>query len=424
MTKSSPPPDKNVDKMGYMSVMVGDSAALFNAHLQEHGQHYGTAARHIGQAFQNFQEGNDDGVAVALLSTAHRVLASLESAVQVVPWITLGATWHLAATTCTAMATWHQARATQQLATALQHQITVRQAPQLLLHSTTPSAILAVIQTAYLYAHDEGGITDIHLVLSDSYQAAQVRIQLLSSRQDNGNHNHNNKIMIFNDSTTRNISNHDVTFRVFESLQDAFDAASSPQHTGATDTGTESKSKKVLIYVATLQPLYWNSGNDNNNHNHNNKNTDTVLRIHNCHDFVLRADVGHDTGPRLVFLNGTMISLENSKGKFHGVALANDFVHATSNNNQNDTTDSLPMIQFVRCTTITTTKNNTSTYHPCHALIAAASPTTRAVIGIFWRKGGLLLAGSFFAATAVSAWFYYTTNNNINAGTTNRPTKN
>jgi hypothetical protein len=375
MTKSSPP-DKNVDKMGYMSVMVGDSAALFNAHLEEYGRHYGTAAHYLGQAFRG-----NDGVAVALLTTAHRVLASLESVV--VPWITLGSTLHLAATTITAMATRQQAHSTHQLAMALQHQAAVRRSDQLL-QSTTSHAISAVIQTAFLYAHDEGGITDIHLVVSDSYQAAQVRIQLLLQDQDESSGNGS----IFSSFTS-------VTFRVFESLQDAFDAASSPQHTGALG-------RKILVYVATLQPLYWNSGDSNN---------DTVLRIHNCHDFVLRADVGHDTGPRLV-LNGRM-NLENSKGKFHGVALGGGLLQAISDKND---ADSLP-IQFVRCTTITTTDMSSTR---CHALIAAAHPTGTTANGIR-RRSGLLLAGSVLASTAVSALFYYTTNSS--ADSTNKETR-
>lgn len=381
MSKSSAP-DKNVDKMGYMSVMVGDSAALFHAHLQEYGRHYGTAAHHVGQAFQG-----KDGVAVALLQTAHRVMASLESLV--VPWITVGSTWHLAAATMTALATWQQARCTRQGALALQHQVGLRYAEQLL-QSTTPHAIAALIQTAHLYAHDEGGITDIHVVVSDSYQAAQVRIQLLLQvRQQQNQGESMESENIFN--------NNHVAFRVFESLQEAFDAASSPQPTA---TATTTYCRKVLIYVATLQPLYYGNHQPSDN-------KDTVLRIHNCHDFVLRADAGHDTGPRLVLKKGTL-SLENSHGKFHGVALGAGFLMPqASSSNPKDTHNHSRPIQFVRCTTISTTDIMSSTPgDPVSMAAAAATTPTTPVKNGSGRKSGLLWAGSLMVATAVSTWFY------------------
>jgi hypothetical protein len=420
-TKSSlQVPDKNVDKMGYMSVMVGDSAALLSSHLQEYGRHYGMAAYHLGQVLQDNNTNNDDGVAAILLTTARRVLTKVESVM--IPWLTVASSWHLVVTTVSALATWHHTRNTQHFLTmAWQQQVTTRHAEHLL-QCTTPHAIAALLRTAHLYAHDEskskaeeGGnrnsITDIHVVVSDSYQASQIRIELLYN---------NDNVSFINDNIHNN--NNTIKVRVFESLQEAFDAASSSSssqeedHHPTDDThhdataidrnNNNNNHKRVLIYVATLQPLYY--GNHHQYHrNPNNKNNKDntkprVLRIQNCHDFVLRAEVGQETGPRLLLDFGSWSLDETSHGTFHGVALVlggrRDFLvlqqqqtKDTSNNNNNRQNP----IQFVRCTTIP-------------AIIDMSLSATTVVPGFGRNKSGLVLAGSIMVATVVATLFQYT----------------
>ncbi|CAB9516215.1 expressed unknown protein [Seminavis robusta] len=353
-------PDKNVDKMGYMSVMVGDGAAELNRHLVQYGHDYGLAAR-------QFRFTLDGGRHV--LRTGQGVLESLQFGYM--PWMALG--WILQ-TSVTVWSQLQQAKSSQQQQQALQQQL--QQQHQfnaqhlLLLQASSPDAVQALVETTCLYAQDHAA-TAVHLVVTDSYLAAQVRLYLQKHKKKQPQPQQKDDSSIASDTSQNNM-------QVFVSLQEAFDQASN------------SSSSKVLIYVHSLQQL----------HLHHN-----LLQIHNCNDFVLMAD--HHTvcnanataaggGPRLI-LNGHKVDIQNSRGTIQSVAFSGGW----PNHNQQE-------IQFVQCTTTTnnsghhdsssTSRNNKKSdrlHHHQKKQQQQQLTTTRIKVGLLFASSAFVTAVSF-----------------------------
>lgn len=255
---------KHTDKFGYASVQVGDMAALFSNHFEEYGGHYGTAAQSIGDSL------GLNGSAYEALQTGQRFFQLATGALPVVGACALATT---AATTFQAVASVQHA---DRLAQAVEGQLDTRRADHLLNVATRPEALNAVLDTAILYGK-EANASQIHLVVADSYHAAQLSILL-----------------------QRRTSKSDTNITVFETLQEAIEAASSKE--------INNSNNKVLIYFHTLEPV----------------TVPQDLRIANCTDFILRSDTGQaGLQPRLA-LTGTIHVLSGSRGGVQNIALCGD----------------------------------------------------------------------------------------------------
>lgn len=267
---------KHTDKFGYASVQVGDSAALFSKHFERYGPHYGIAAQNMGAAL------GVDGSATQTLLAGQRFF-SLAT-----PLLGVGALLNTAATTLQAAA---QLQHTRQLARSMDEQMALRQADHLW-NQTQKDSLSAIVETAQLYAREESA-TRIHLVVADTFLAAQLRLDLerMFGATNNGKH-----------------------IRVFDTLQEALDEIT-PQ--------TDGNPTKALIYFHSLQPVCVHQD----------------LRIGNRQDFCLRSDAGQGgLEPRLV-LKGKL-TITNSTGALRAVAICGGFDK-----------DANSQIKFVKCTT-------------------------------------------------------------------------
>lgn len=302
--------------------MVGDSAALFTRYMEEYGTDYGMAARNIGQAFAattttTSSSSSSDGTSNSQVGSMTQTILSgqrlLEAATACLPLgvlatlVTLSSNLVVAATHIYQAQQGHQ----RQIGHDEQEQYRLAQATHLF-RTSRPDASSNLVAIAEQYGREDQAEM-VHLVVTDSYQAVQLRLCLYQQQ----------KLQV----------QQDPPVKVFETLQDALDAAS-------TDDNKSNESKRVLIYFHTLVPTVVSQN----------------LQLRNCPDFVLRVDRNAQEKQRLTLMGTVQIS--NSKGTIHSVAIPRWSSDGKGNNIN---------VQLVQCrvgpttTNKTTSQNNDST---------------------------------------------------------------
>ena len=329
--KQSQKPAEKTDKFGYASLMVGDSAALFTRYMEEYGTDYGMAARNIGQAFAATTTGSSsstDGSSNSQVGCMTQTILSgqrlLEAATACMPLGVLATLVTLSSHLVVAASHIYQARQGhhQRIGHDEQEQHYLAQANHLF-QTTRPDVSSNLVAITEQYGREDQAEM-VHLVVTDSYQAAQLRLCLYQQQQQQQ-------------------LQQTPPIKVFVSLQDALDAAS-------IDGNKSSERKRVLIYFHTLVPTVLSQ----------------KLHIRNCPDFVLRAD--HDVqGKQRLVLTGT-VQISNSKGTIHSVVLPkwSSYMEGKNNNNNNNNNNTNNNVELVQChvgpktTNRTTSQNNNS----------------------------------------------------------------
>ena len=259
--------DKHVDKFGYASLMVGDSAALFNQHLNEYGAHYGTAAQNIGDFFTLAEE---EGQAYRAMVAAQRWL---EAGRNILPFVAVGSVVSALGTCAQTAAIIQQSNNMDRMVRVEESQLRVNKAMHLLNLSTRKEYMASILDTSKLYMREENADL-VYLVLADSYISAQMKLFLDEQGQD------------------------DVV-KVFDTIQDAFEDLSQRK---------DAASSKVLVYFHSLERI----------------RIEQELNIHNCDNFFLRSDASQAyLEPRLVLAR--KLNVMRSSGTIRSVAVTGGF---------------------------------------------------------------------------------------------------
>lgn len=260
-------PDKHTDKMGYMSVKVGDSAELFSQHMNEYGAHYGTAAQNIGNFFTTASD--EDGVAFQVMMAAQRFA---ESAQYAAPFVALGSL--LSGIGCCAQVLTHsqQAQTLDRMIRVQEGQLALRRSEHLY-NLSKKEHIASVVETACFYG---GGARAnfVIIVFADSYLSTQTRLFL--SRRDNS------KVS-------------DLKVQVCDTLQEAFDEISRRK---------DDKNSRSMIYFHSLKQI---------------ENLED-LQICACTNFILRSDTGQGGLERRLVLRGEL-NITRSSGTIQYVGI-------------------------------------------------------------------------------------------------------
>lgn len=266
--------------------MVGDSAALFTRYMEEYGTDYGMAARNIGRAFATTDASTSqqvvDGSITQTILSGQRLLEAITACLPlgiVAVLVTLSSNLvvvasHIYQARQRNLIGEHTAGEQQQ---QQQHQLSMANH---LFQTTRPDVCSNLVAIAAQYGRQDNAQV-VFLVVPDSYQAVQLRLCLCQQQKQQY-----------------------PTVQVFETLQDALNAASTT-NTDASNGNDNHQSGRVLIYFHSLVPTVVT---------HN-------LKISNCPDFVLRADYGGSYQPQHRLILTGKIQISNSHGTINSVAI-------------------------------------------------------------------------------------------------------
>jgi len=266
---------EKTDKFGYASLMVGDSAALFTRYMEEYGTDYGLAARAVGQAFD---QANNGSISTAMVASQR----FLDACYNALPIIMLSAFAVVSSNIMVAATLRQHGKEIRRIRHEKREQTTADR----LLQSTQSDYVTNIIDTASLYGRDEKAKT-VYLILPDSYLAAQCRraLTMLPEEKVNGIKEESMPVI-----------------KIFDNLQEALDALS------MFCSIKSIHNSKTLLYFHTFETFRLNE----------------TLEIKKCNNFILRSDYGCHTGsfqPRLILTGKLRVS--QSTGTLHSVAIPN-----------------------------------------------------------------------------------------------------